>query len=181
MDILWTPWRFAYVTAADGAPRPGVPLPLAAWEGDHGCVFCNLIASIDYAIAHGMSAAEAEAAAALAELRQNECEVSAGLRTSAARLAAARAQLELNARTRQLLGGLVEAARSRYEAGQANEADVLMAESESARNDEKRSDALRAYSDAQADLNTLLNRPPTDALGRPAAAARHRQAVLRKR
>jgi outer membrane protein TolC len=115
------------------------------------------------------SAAEAEAAAALAELRQNECEVSAGLRTSAARLAAARAQLELNARTRQLLGGLVEAARSRYEAGQANEADVLMAESESARNDEKRSDALRAYSDAQADLNTLLNRPPTDALGRPAA------------
>ena len=62
MDQLWTPWRFAYVTTADGAPRPGVPVSLAAWPGDKGCVFCNLIASVDHAIANGMSAEEAEAA-----------------------------------------------------------------------------------------------------------------------
>jgi ATP adenylyltransferase len=62
MDQLWTPWRFAYVTTADGAPRPGVPASLAAWPGDKGCVFCNLIASVDHAIANGMSAEEAEAA-----------------------------------------------------------------------------------------------------------------------
>ena len=65
MDLLWTPWRFAYVTAADRTTRPGVPPSLSAWPGDLGCVFCNLIASIDYAIANGMSAEEAEAAGGL--------------------------------------------------------------------------------------------------------------------
>jgi ATP adenylyltransferase len=45
--------------------RPGVPAALAAWPGDLGCVFCNLIASIDYAIANGMGRDEAEAAGGL--------------------------------------------------------------------------------------------------------------------
>jgi ATP adenylyltransferase len=65
MDQLWTPWRFAYVTNADGAPRPGVPASLAAWPGDTGCVFCNLIASVDHAIEAGMPADQAEEAAGL--------------------------------------------------------------------------------------------------------------------
>jgi ATP adenylyltransferase len=72
MDHLWTPWRYAYVTSADGAPRPGVPASLAAWQGDLGCVFCNLIASIDHAIANGMSADQAEAAGGLI-LRGKHC------------------------------------------------------------------------------------------------------------
>jgi ATP adenylyltransferase len=72
MDQLWTPWRFAYMTAADGVARPGVPAALAAWPGDLGCVFCNLIASIDYAIANGMSAEESEAAGGLI-LRGKHC------------------------------------------------------------------------------------------------------------
>lgn len=72
MDILWTPWRFAYITSADGAPRPGVPKSLGAWPGDLGCVFCNLIASVDYAIAQGMSVEEAEAAGGLV-LRGKSC------------------------------------------------------------------------------------------------------------
>ena len=72
MDHLWTPWRYAYVTTADDAKRPGVPAKLAAWPGDLGCVFCNLVASIDYAIAHGMSAEEAEAAGGLI-LRGQHC------------------------------------------------------------------------------------------------------------
>jgi ATP adenylyltransferase len=29
MDHLWTPWRYAYVTSADAAQRPGVPAALA--------------------------------------------------------------------------------------------------------------------------------------------------------
>jgi ATP adenylyltransferase len=62
MDQLWSPWRFAYVTTADGAPRPGVPPRLNAWPGDQGCVFCNLIASVDFAIANGMSVDDAEEA-----------------------------------------------------------------------------------------------------------------------
>ncbi|HEY1987296.1 MAG TPA: HIT domain-containing protein [Terracidiphilus sp.] len=65
MDILWTPWRFAYITSADGAPRLGVPARLNAFPGDLGCVFCNLIASIDYAIEQGMPRDEAEGAGGL--------------------------------------------------------------------------------------------------------------------
>jgi len=65
MDILWSPWRYAYVSKAEGDARPGVPARLKAWPGDTGCVFCNLIASTDYAIEHGMSVDEAEGAAGL--------------------------------------------------------------------------------------------------------------------
>ncbi len=65
MDHLWSPWRFTYVTTADTALRPGVPESLAAWPGDLGCVFCNLIASIDFAITKGMSADQAESAGGL--------------------------------------------------------------------------------------------------------------------
>jgi ATP adenylyltransferase len=72
MDHLWTPWRYAYVTTADGAPRPGVPSSLSAWPDDMGCVFCNLIASIDHAIANGMSREDAEAAGGLV-LRGKHC------------------------------------------------------------------------------------------------------------
>ena len=71
MDILWTPWRFTYITTADNAVRPGVPPSLAAWPGDHHCVFCNLIASIDYAIAHGMKSEEAESAGGLVHRGQH--------------------------------------------------------------------------------------------------------------
>lgn len=65
MDILWTPWRFAYITSAGKLTRPGVPASLADWPGDTGCVFCNLLASVDHAIEHGISREEAEGAAGL--------------------------------------------------------------------------------------------------------------------
>jgi ATP adenylyltransferase len=65
MDHLWTPWRFAYVTSAETATRPGVPKTLDAFPGDLGCVFCNLIASVDYAISHGMNPEQAEMAGGL--------------------------------------------------------------------------------------------------------------------
>jgi len=65
MDMLWTPWRYAYITSADSDARPGVPARLNEWPGNLNCVFCNLVASINYAIAHGMSAEEAEEAGGL--------------------------------------------------------------------------------------------------------------------
>jgi len=65
MDILWSPWRYAYVSKAEGEARPGVPARLAAWPGDTGCVFCNLVAAADFAVANGMSVDEAESAAGL--------------------------------------------------------------------------------------------------------------------
>jgi ATP adenylyltransferase len=75
MDILWTPWRYAYITSADRLTRPGVPNKLDGWPGDKGCVFCNLIASIDYAIETGMNRDEAEAAGGLV-LRGKNCFIS---------------------------------------------------------------------------------------------------------
>ena len=72
MDRIWTPWRYAYVTTADTSTRAGVPAALSAWSGDLGCVFCNLMASIDHAILTGMSAEEAEKAGGLI-LRADHC------------------------------------------------------------------------------------------------------------
>jgi ATP adenylyltransferase len=72
MDILWTPWRYAYVTAADDAARPGVPASLSAWPGDLGCVFCNLIGAADFAIAAGMDPERAESAAGIV-MRGKHC------------------------------------------------------------------------------------------------------------
>jgi ATP adenylyltransferase len=64
MDRMWSPWRYTYVTTADTARRPGVPAALNDWPGqDSGCVFCNLLASVDWAIREGMPTDTAEAAA----------------------------------------------------------------------------------------------------------------------
>lgn len=65
MDRLWTPWRFNYITGADPRARTGIPPALADWPAseDKHCVFCNMIAAADYAIAHGMSQQEADKAA----------------------------------------------------------------------------------------------------------------------
>jgi len=65
MDVLWTPWRYNYVTTADKAVRPGVPAILEGWPGDLGCVFCNLIAAVDHGIANGVPMEQAEEAAGL--------------------------------------------------------------------------------------------------------------------
>jgi ATP adenylyltransferase len=66
MDRLWTPWRYSYITGADPQTRSGVPAALNAWPPseaeDKHCVFCNMIAAVDYAIAHGMPRETAEQA-----------------------------------------------------------------------------------------------------------------------
>jgi ATP adenylyltransferase len=68
MHRLWTPWRYDYVTKTPHHnARPGVPPELDAWSSsaqpDTGCVFCNMLAAVDYAIAHGMPPLDAERAA----------------------------------------------------------------------------------------------------------------------
>ena len=63
MDRLWTPWRYNYVSRADSSERKGVPEELAAWPGDHNCVFCNLISSVDHAISTKTPQLDAEKAA----------------------------------------------------------------------------------------------------------------------
>ena len=71
MDRLWTPWRYDYITNANPARRKGVPEALEAWpEPDGlGCVFCNMIAAVDWAIADGMAPVKAERAAFILERR----------------------------------------------------------------------------------------------------------------
>jgi ATP adenylyltransferase len=63
MDTLWTPWRYQYVSTNDSSTRKGVPPLLAAWPGDTGCVFCNLLEASSYAAANGLTAEDADRAA----------------------------------------------------------------------------------------------------------------------
>lgn len=67
MDRLWTPWRYSYITGSEPQARSGVPPALSAWPpseaDDKHCVFCNMVAAVDYAIAHGMAQETAEQAA----------------------------------------------------------------------------------------------------------------------
>lgn len=63
MDRLWTPWRYNYVSRAEKHLRKGVPPALDAWPGDLDCVFCNMIAAVDFAVLSGASRGEAEQAA----------------------------------------------------------------------------------------------------------------------
>ena len=76
MDRLWTPWRYDYVTRTQPSSRPGVPPALEAWsqsgDEDTHCVFCNMIAAVDYAIAQGISPEQAEKAAHILA-RQPSC------------------------------------------------------------------------------------------------------------
>ncbi len=61
MDRLWTPWRYSYITGVQPVARRGVPAALEAWPGDDtGCVFCNLIQSVRWAIAQGTPAEQVE-------------------------------------------------------------------------------------------------------------------------
>jgi ATP adenylyltransferase len=77
MDHLWTPWRYRYVTGAERENRDdrrlGVPPALASfYKGDKHCVFCNLLGSVDAAIAGGMPQMEAEKTALLLH-RYKDC------------------------------------------------------------------------------------------------------------
>jgi ATP adenylyltransferase len=68
MDRLWTPWRYEYIVGEKEPRAKGVPHALAAWldsgadgvSPDRHCVFCNMIAAVDYAIERGMTAEDAE-------------------------------------------------------------------------------------------------------------------------
>ena len=91
-------------------------------------------------------AATAEARAAFEDLRRMELDVIMRARTAYARLANGYAQLEVNRRNIELLNQFVQISRSRYEAGAATQADVLLAQTDAAKLLEARADIERQIS-----------------------------------
>ena len=112
-------------------------------------------------------AATAEAGAAFEDLRRTELDVISRGRAAYYRLANEYAQLDVNRHNIELLNQFAKISRDRYEVGNASQADVLTAETDAARLEEARVDIFRRISDAQTQLNVLMNRPAQAPLGTP--------------
>ena len=112
-------------------------------------------------------AATAEAGAAFEDFRRIELDVLSRARAAFHRLANEYAQLEVNQRNVDLLNQFAEVNRQRYEVGNASQADVLTAETDAAKLLEAQSDVFRRISDAQSQLNVLMNRPAQSPLAPP--------------
>ena len=91
------------------------------------------------------------------------------LRTKKAfyRFETAYAELDLNRQSGDLLRQFSEISRAKYETGSHSQADVLMAETELAKNSETAVEIERELSDAQSELNLLMNRAPGNFIGPP--------------
>jgi len=111
--------------------------------------------------------ARAEAVAAFEESRRRELDVTARARAAYFRLANTYSQLEINRKNTVLLKQLSELSRAKYEAGTQSQADVLSVETELVKLDENSFDLQRQLSEAQTQLNVLMNRPAWSALGHP--------------
>ena len=114
-------------------------------------------------------AATAEAGATFEDFRRTQLDVLSRARASFHRLTNEYAQLDVNHRNVDLLNQFAEISRQRYEVGNASQADVLTAQTDAAKLLETQSDILRRISDAQSQLNVLMNRPAQSPLGQPAA------------
>src|SRR5262245_17096599 len=112
-------------------------------------------------------AATAEAGAAFEDSRRTQLDVISRARAAFHRLANEYAQLEVNQRNVDLLNQFAEVNRQRYEVGNATQADVLTAQTDAAKLLEAQSDIFRRISDAQSQLNVLMNRPAQSPLAQP--------------
>jgi len=115
-------------------------------------------------------AAAAEALSAFEQARRAELDVIAKARASYFRLTNAYDQLDINDQNLTSLRQIADVSRSRYEAGLESAANALIAETDYSKLLEARSDLKRNLSDAQSQLNTLLNRDAFAPLGMPAGA-----------
>jgi outer membrane protein TolC len=116
-------------------------------------------------VAQRKEAASAEIATANAALHQIELDLEMRARTAYYRLANAEAQLAINTRNQSVMRQIVEVTRAKYESGRLRQADAFLAETELVKMEEARVDLMRAYSEAQTALNTLMNHAPQAALG----------------
>jgi cobalt-zinc-cadmium efflux system outer membrane protein len=114
--------------------------------------------------------AAAEAFSAFEEARRTQLDVIAKARATYFQLGNAYDQLEISKKNLTSLKQIADISRSRYEAGLENAANVLVAETDYSKLLESRRDLERDLSDAQSQLNTLMNRDPFAFLGKPVAA-----------
>lgn len=115
-------------------------------------------------------AAAAEALSIFEEVRRAQLDVIAKARATYFQLANAYDQLEINDKNLTSLKQIADISRSRYEAGLESAANVLVAETDYSKLQEARRDLERNLSDAQSQLNTLMNRDAFAPLSVPGAA-----------
>ncbi|MGH9552102.1 MAG: TolC family protein [Terriglobales bacterium] len=115
-------------------------------------------------------AATAEAFSVFEEVRRAELDVIAKARATYFQLANAYDQLEINSKNLTSLKQIADISRSRYEAALESAANVLIAETDYSKLLEARRDLERNLSDAQSQLNTLMNHDAFAPLGLPAEA-----------
>src|SRR5947208_7141712 len=120
-------------------------------------------------LARGRAAA-AEALSAFEEARRVQLDVIAKARATYFQLANAYDQLEINNKNLTSLKQIADISRSRYEAGLESAANVLIAETDYSKLQETRTDLERNLSDAQSQLNTLMNRDAFAPLSGPGTA-----------
>ena len=116
-------------------------------------------------------AAAADALSAFEEARRAQFDVIAKARATYFQLANAYDQLEINSKNLTSLKQIADISRSRYEAGLETAANALIAETDHSKLLETRRDLERNLSDAQSQLNTLMDRDAFAPLGVPAAAS----------
>jgi outer membrane protein TolC len=114
--------------------------------------------------------ATAEAFSAFEEARRTQLDVIAKARSTYFQLANAYEQLEINNKNLTSLKQIADISRSRYEAGLESAANVLVAETDYSKLQEARRDLERNLSDAQSQLNALMNRDAFAPLGAPITA-----------
>src|SRR6266478_6135544 len=114
--------------------------------------------------------AGAEAFSAFEEARRTQLDVIAKARGAYFQLADAYDQLDINSKNLTSLKQIADISRSRYETGLESAANALVAETDYSKLQEARRDLERNLSDAQSQLNTLMDRDAFAPIGSPVAA-----------
>ncbi|HUR46170.1 MAG TPA: TolC family protein [Candidatus Saccharimonadales bacterium] len=122
-------------------------------------------------------AALADANAYHGNVHQRELELSTLARISFYRYANAFALIEINHKSQSLLKQFADASHDKYRLGLRSQADVLMAETELAKNGETLRDLEQQASEEQSRLNVLMNRHPQTSLGKPEVSLRQFPAI----
>ena len=154
--------------AGDSRVRRFVDVPPNAFM-DQSLTVEQLIPITGKNLLRGRGAA-AEALSIFEEVRRAELDVIAKARTSFFRLANAYEQLGINSKNLVSLRQIADISRSKYETGVESAANALVAETDYSKLLETRRDLERNLSDAQSQLNALMNRDAFAPLGTPAAA-----------